>query len=123
MHFKEIRYHLCSVSLFTLLILQISKRAVDLPHSGKFSPEDLSSYPPRIICTLHSVKYSHVELSKSCALSMTGFDEDVLINIPLSSSSQYMPEDAHQLKVYEIIFQTYCIPRNSEFILITVHGR
>lgn len=63
---------------YYVILSQISKHAVDLPF-GKFNPEDLHTYPPKLVCRLIPER----DIPATCTLLLTGFNEDVRVSFEL----------------------------------------
>ena len=60
--------------------IQISQKAVDLPVNGNFKPEELHSYPPRMVCQFFSEQGA---MSTTCTLTLKGFDRPVTVDMAL----------------------------------------
>ena len=60
--------------------IQISKESVDLPVTGNFKPEELHSYPPRMVCQFFPEQGA---VSTTCTLALKGFDRPVSVDMAL----------------------------------------
>ena len=60
--------------------IQISQKSVDLPVTGNFKPEELHSYPPRMVCQFFSEQGA---VSTTCTLALKGFDRPVSVDMAL----------------------------------------
>ena len=61
-------------------VFQISKDSVDLPITGNFKPEDLHSYPPKMVCQFFPEEGAD---STTCNLALHGFDKPVSMSMAL----------------------------------------
>ena len=77
-----------------VIFLQISKRAVDLPFE-EFKPEDLHTYPPKIVCRFNP----EGDIPTTCTLSVTGFNEDVRVSFGLEALQSQITVDTKELQV------------------------
>ena len=82
----------------SLQCIQISRDEVDLPETGKFKPEELHDYPPRIVCRFYPE--DHTPPRTTCTLSFTGFHKEVKINVPLKAPKPQRQVDTRILQVY-----------------------
>ena len=75
---------------------------MDLPVSGQFSAEELSScYPPKIVCQFFPEKGA---VSTTCTLLLHGFDKPVSVDMALLTTPQ-RTVDTHQLKVCQSVLR------------------
>ncbi|XP_064384748.1 uncharacterized protein LOC135333670 isoform X2 [Halichondria panicea] len=104
---KTIKQPLCFVQVDAVLELvcdpawrsvpdqrMISQEEVDLPVIGKFSPEELQCYPPRIVCRFFP-EQGAVSCT-TCTLSLYGFDKPVSVDMALLTPQRSV--DTKQLK-------------------------
>ncbi|XP_064385072.1 uncharacterized protein LOC135333968 isoform X2 [Halichondria panicea] len=104
---KTIKQPLCFVQVDAVLELvcdpawrsvpdqrMISQDEVDLPVIGKFSPEELQCYPPRIVCRFFP-EQGAVSCT-TCNLSLHGFDKPVSVDMALLTPQRSV--DTKQLK-------------------------
>ena len=62
------------------LIVQIRKDSVDLPITGNFDPEELHSYPPKMVCRYFPERGA---VSTTSTLALHGFDRPVSTDMAL----------------------------------------
>ncbi|XP_064384980.1 uncharacterized protein LOC135333886 isoform X2 [Halichondria panicea] len=104
---KTIKQPLCFVQVDAVLELvcdpawrsvpdqrMISQDEVDLPVIGKFSPEELQCYPPRIVCRFFPEQGA--ASCTTCTLSLHGFDKPVSMDMALLTPQRSV--DTKQLK-------------------------
>ncbi|XP_064384780.1 uncharacterized protein LOC135333688 [Halichondria panicea] len=104
---KTIKQPLCFVQVDAVLELvcdpawrsvpdqrMISQEEVDLPVIGKFSPEKLQCYPPRIVCRFFPEQGA--ASCTTCTLSLYGFDKPVSMDMALLTPQRSV--DTKQLK-------------------------
>ncbi len=87
---------------------------MDLPVTGGFSPEELHSYPPRIMCQFFPEQGA---VSTTCTLSLYGFNKPVSVDMALLTPQRTV--DTHQLKVYwgqhhDVFFDTSGAARDAQ---------
>ena len=97
----HINYFLLSNHQFTkpcifIRPIQISKDSVDLPITGSFKPEELHTYPPRMVCQFYPEQGA---MSTTCTLTLHGFDKLVNVDIALLISKPQVTLDTNKLQV------------------------
>ena len=87
--------HLSFIDMLTYTS-QIFKDSVDLPVTGNFMPEELHTYPPKMVCRF----YPEVRaVSTTCTLALNGFDKPVSINVALLISRPHILETVDTIKL------------------------
>ena len=71
---------------------------MDFPVSGNFMPEDLHTYPPKMVCQFNPEEGA---VSTTCTLALHGFDRPVNMDMALlvSRPPKVVPVDTTKLQV------------------------
>ena len=77
--------------------IQISQKAVDVPVTGNFKPEELHSYPPRMVCRFFFEKGA---VSTTSTLALKGFDRPVSVDMALHIAKPQVTVDSTELQVW-----------------------
>ena len=64
--------------------------------AGNFKPEELHSYPPRMICEFFPERGA---MSTTCTLALKGFDRPVSVDMALHIADSHVTVDTTELQV------------------------